>query len=158
MYKGKITFWSFRDWLGVIGLSVFCVFSFLFSCSSVVAVSKPSTLSIDVQSSSLGITLYPSNGGFFAESSNATILVGTDNFTGDSLYTDLINGRTNVSSDLKLYPSFSAYFFASSDALCPEGSFLTYPWIARSSFEYLSSSRIIPVDFRYIFLSWPPLK
>ena len=85
MYKGKTAFRSFRGGLGIIGLSVFCVFSLLFSCSSVVAVSKPSTLSIDVQSSSLGITLYPSNGGSFAESSNATILVGTDNFTGYSL-------------------------------------------------------------------------
>ncbi|MBO4276626.1 InlB B-repeat-containing protein [Candidatus Saccharibacteria bacterium] len=79
------------------------LFSFAISCPAS-SIAKQSTLTIEVSNGTLSLDLLPSAGGSFGKSSDATIAVSTDNFTGYTLSiassssTSLINGEDEIES------------------------------------------------------------
>lgn len=74
----------------------------LFLCTEVLAIARQSTITIGVSPTSEGdwdLSVMPSAGGEFVRSSNHTISVSTDNFTGYSLFVASNESRSLVSSN-----------------------------------------------------------
>ncbi len=73
----------------------------IFNQNSAWSIAKESTIDISLSSGSLTATIMPSPGGTFGDSGNATVTIGTDNFTGYTLSVTKTDGGSlvNVEDD-----------------------------------------------------------